>query len=468
MTARNLTRGSVKLASAGGRAPEVRVIDSIHEDGAKLVELSGEAITALRAAQPGLRVVPVVYYETARAPRVAIGVSSASVRAIVGPTWTVSVIDRVSRAPVAGVDVIAFTDFAKREGVPARTDAGGVCALSFAVGVVSVERLYAYAPGGYWSALLERVPVSGAATIELRPVRLDESDGLQHYYQPAGDSDGRGVKVGVVDAGVALAHPDLVVSGGENTVPGENAPDFGDNGMEGHGTHVAGIIGARGTRPTGMRGLAPGAELFAYRVFGQGKESASNYSIAKAIDRAIEHGCDVVNLSLGGLVNDVAVDAAIDDALQRGCVVVAAAGNDGRKPLRYPAASPGAIAVTALGRIGTFPVDTIDTAEIAPPYGQDPNDFIALFSNVGSRVALTAPGVGIVSTLPADRYGVMSGTSMACPAVSGLAARLLGQNAALLGAPRDVHRSGTITKFLLASARALQLGPDLEGQGLPR
>jgi subtilisin len=217
-----------------------------------------------------------------------------------------------------------------------------------------------------------------------------------------------------------------------------------------------------------MQGQAPGTEIFAYRVFGQGQPRATNYSIAKAIDRALAHGCDIVNLSLGGRDLDVATQAAIDVALERGCVVIAAAGNDGRRPVSYPAAVKGAIAVTALGRIGAFPVDSVDTAEIGMPPGQDPNDFIALFSNIGPQVALTAPGVGIVSTLPPDRYGVMSGTSMACPAVSGFAARLLARDATLLGATRDLNRSGTLTSALIASARALPFGPYFEGQGLPR
>jgi subtilisin len=76
-----------------------------------------------------------------------------------------------------------------------------------------------------------------------------------------------------------------VVAGGLNCVTGEKDPnDFGDNG-EGHGTHVGGIIAAKGTPPRGFRGLAPGVALRSYRVFGKGTEGASNYDIAKAIDQ---------------------------------------------------------------------------------------------------------------------------------------------------------------------------------------
>ena len=159
--------------------------------------------------------------------------------------------------------------------------------------------------------------------------------------------------MGVVDTGVG-PHPDLVVDGGENTVVGEDPKDFEDNG-EGHGTHVGGIIAARGKPPTGIRGLAPGVKLRSYRVFGKAAGGASNYSIAKAINRAVADGCDLINLSLGGGPSDPAIASAIHSARQQGVVVIAAAGNEDRSPVDFPGADPLCIAVTALGRKGTFP-----------------------------------------------------------------------------------------------------------------
>jgi hypothetical protein len=132
-------------------------------------------------------------------------------------------------------------------------------------------------------------------------------------FQPVTFNRNRSIRVTIViDTGIA-AHPDLVIDGGENTVVGEDPQDFGDNG-DGHGTHVAGIIAARGTPPSGIRGLAPAVTLRSYWVFGKNAEGASNFSIAKAVDRAVKDGCHLINMSLGGGPRDEATHSAIADA----------------------------------------------------------------------------------------------------------------------------------------------------------
>ena len=460
-----------RMQLAGGAVPRsMRIIDSIHEDGAKLVELAPEALPALRAAQPGIRIVPLRYYEPARTQRMRLASSSgAAAHVTATQSWNVTVVDRTTKQPIEGVSVVAFRNFASRIGAEGTTDAHGRCLLTFDTKPQSVERLYAYARGGYWSGFREALSTSADYTVDLEQVTPASPDGLQFYYPtPAADSDGSGVCVGVVDTGVALTHPDLHVDGGANTVVGEASHDFGDNGEEGHGTHVAGIIAAHGQHPNGMRGLAPDVKLRSYRVFGQGQGQASNYAIAKAIDRAIADGCDLINLSLGGSADDEATRAAIEDANAQGVVVIAAAGNDGHQPVSYPAADPHAIAVTALGRLGTFPKDSVDMGDVGKPFGPSGEDYIALFSNIGPQVDLTAPGVAIVSTLPPATYGALSGTSMACPAVTGFAAKLLSSNGGILTAARDAARAEAIMSAMLKSAVSLELGPEYEGHGLMR
>jgi subtilisin len=87
--------------------------------------------------------------------------------------------------------------------------------------------------------------------------------------------------------------------------------------------------------------------LRSYRVFGKGTEGASNFSIAKALDQAVADGCDLINMSLGGGPHDEATHSAIATARAKGAVVIVAAGNDGRKPVSFPASDSLTLAVSA-------------------------------------------------------------------------------------------------------------------------
>jgi subtilisin family serine protease len=230
---------------------------------------------------------------------------------------------------------------------------------------------------------------------------------------------------------------------------------------------VAGIIAARGRPPEGVRGLAPAVNLRSYRVFGQDSDSATNYAITKAIDRAVEDGCDLINLSLGGGPADEAIESAIQYARSRGSLVIAAAGNERRQPVSFPASYSLSLAVSAMGRKGTFPAGTTQTGEVASPYGTDKKNFLAAFTNVGPELDLTAPGVGIISTYPGG-HAVLDGTSMACPAAAGAAAAFLSARPELLGLPRDSARSEAMARAVLRRAKTLGFGSLYEGQGLIR
>jgi subtilisin family serine protease len=269
----------------------------------------------------------------------------------------------------------------------------------------------------------------------------------------------------VIDSGIALNHADLVVSGGQNTVTGEKPGDFGDNGGEGHGTHVAGIIASRGKPPSGIRGVAPGVTLRSYRVFGKGAPNAANFAIAKAIDAAVADGCDLINMSLGGGAPDSLTAEALAAAHNAGVVVLAANGNDSRQPVSFPAANSMCQAVSAMGRVGTFPKGTEPNGSIAAPHGKDKKNFIADFSNIGPETDLTGPGVGVISTVPTG-FGVMSGTSMATPAETGAAARLLASKPDILKMPRDQNRAAAMISAIAGACNLLGFGAIYEGKGM--
>jgi subtilisin family serine protease len=440
--------------------PTFRVLDSVHEDGAKLVEMTPETANEFKAHQPGVRIVPVVYFHPARQRVTIAGKVKAAAAAV---RTTVTVRSKADDTPVRGAVVVAFTDFENRIGAQATTGANGSVKLNLG-SAARIERLYVYGPVGFWGGFRKNVSTGGQVKVAVHPVELGFNDSVRNYYGVGEPTAGAGVTVGVVDTGVG-PHDDLTVSGGANTVFGEPDADFADNG-DGHGTHVAGIIAAAGTPPAGLRGIAPGVTLRSYRVFGAGAGGASNFAIAKAISKAVEDGCDLINLSLGGADSDLATASAISVARQNGVAVFAATGNDDRSPVSFPAADPLCLAVTALGRKGTFPKGSVEEADVLGPFGDDADEFIAAFSNVGGEVDLTGPGVGVLSTVPGG-YQPMSGTSMACPAITGFTARLLTGRADILGLPKTQARSDEIARLVLLAARRRGFPAEFEGNGLP-
>ena len=487
---RTQLQGVVKASAKVGaklKATAFNVVASLNEDGVKLVEATPEMMSALRFEQPGLRAVPEVFYrpavEVARLLHKAAKPAGASLAAT-AKKLVVTVTNAKTGAPVAGVNIVGFTNFAARTGTSGTTSSTGKVTLTV-TGTAKYERVYAqHELPGLWSFLGKNVSTNGALAIKLDPLDLTATDSLRHFHTVGGDlTVGAGVKVGVIDSGIDGTHPDLQVPGGSALagglvcVPGTPANQLNNFGPSGpHGTHVAGIIAGRGAAPTGMRGIAPGVGLFAYKVFDDTPNSGSSFGIIKAIRQGIADGCDLLNMSLsfdqdensGPPVVDVAIQEAIAEAHAAGVVVLAAAGNDGRKPVSYPAMDDLAIAVSAVGRKGTFPTKSSESGDVAAPFGTDPMNFLAAFSNVGAALDVAGAGVGVVSTVPGGGHAPMSGTSMACPAVTGVLARLLANTPAVLNMPRDANRADAIKALLFAHAQSLGLGVLNEGKGLPK
>jgi subtilisin len=457
-----------------GAPSSFRVLHSIQENGPKVAAMTKPAALALRLDNPELRVLPVVYFQPALGPALRAEAKPSMAKTKAKPAATVTrsgvAVMGSDGTPVAKATVVALTDFAQRIGVEAKTDAKGVASLALPPGA-KVEILAVLPPAGYWSHLARDVKLAAERKIRLQALDLATPDALRQCYPAAVGAGvrGRGVTVGIVDTGVDGTHPDLkaAISGGRNLLINEDSGDWGPRpGKEGHhGTHVAGIVGGRGAAP----GVAPEATLRSYRVFPAGDGGAPNYAIADAITSAIEDGCDLINLSLGGGPPDELTRDAINYAWDRGVVCIIAAGNDGRRPVAYPGAFPLAVAVSASGWKGSFPTNTTESLDVQAPYSaKNKSAFVARFSNIGPQIDLTGPGVGIVSTLPGGGYGPLSGTSMACPAVAGVTAVLLSRNLPVLNATRDKIRSEAVFKMLGEAAKPLEYGGrDYEGYGLP-
>jgi subtilisin family serine protease len=438
---------------------DMRVIDSVAENGPKLVTMDAAAAAQANASGSVTRAVPVVTYKLPQ-PMVKPTTSPAPAA---GFPVVVECLEVGSGTPIPNAEVIAFDNFVLRTGAAGVTDAAGRVSLSLSA--PAIDRLYVYTSSSHWGAYRSGVPAIGTVRVDVEPVVLPYMDAVRHYYGASRYVAATGVTVGVIDTGVG-PHPDLRILSGRNTVTGEPPGAFDD--WNGHGSHVAGLIGANGAAGAGLRGVAPGIGVRAYRVFGAGGAGATNYSILKAMILAANEQCDIINLSLGGGPYDPIVEEAIIDARDQGMLVVIAAGNDGRGPVSYPARYPGATAVSAMGREGTFPAGSVAEGDVErPPYPTDPLEFIASFSNIGVEIAVTGPGVGVLSTLPGGSHGPMSGTSMAAPVVAGAAASLLSQNAAIFGMARDRARSDAIERLLQTNCTKRGFGLLYEAFGLP-
>jgi subtilisin len=446
---------------------DVSVVDTVAENSAKLVDISSEAAALLNSPGSPVRAVKEVFYPL---PRPAEGTVNTAATAAAGATvnsFKVQVSNAQTGAMIAGCKVTAFSNFQNRIGTAGITDASGEVMLSLSS--ATVERVIASpAPGnGFWSGYLANVPASGVLQVKVPPFAMPHTDCVRHYFGASNFIPATGVTVGVIDTGCG-PHADLNIVGGRNTVTGEPANAMSDGHY--HGTHVAGLVGARGTAANGVRGVAPGVGINAYRVFGANAPGASNYAILKAMILAASDQCDIVNLSLGGGPHSEIVEEAIIDARNQGMLVVIAAGNDYRAAVSYPAAYAGATAVTAMGREGTVPPGSSEELQIVrPPYSSaDPLEFIAGFSNVGPQIAVTGPGVGAISTLPNNRIGPLSGTSMAAPVIAGAAACLLSQNPGIHAMIRDRTRSNAIEHLLQTNCAQRGFGLMFEGFGLPQ
>jgi subtilisin family serine protease len=249
---------------------------------------------------------------------------------------------------------------------------------------------------------------------------------------------GTGVTVAIVDSGADLSHPDLVPNLWTNTgeIPGNGIDDDGNGYVDdvhgydfvdddgtpqdanGHGTHVAGIVGARGGNGIGVAGVAWNVKLMIVRVLDANAQGTTT-SVAEGVRYAVDNGARIVNLSLAGPSSTPDLEAAIQYAQAHGVLVVVAAGNDGQdlaSAPTYPAAYPEAnvIGVAATTRDGG----------------------LSTVSDYGPGADVAAPGEEILSTALGGGYEWRTGTSMAAPQVTGALA-------------------------LLASAR-----PDLDGPGL--
>ncbi|MFJ7467841.1 S8 family serine peptidase [Peribacillus frigoritolerans] len=206
--------------------------------------------------------------------------------------------------------------------------------------------------------------------------------------------------VAIIDDGIDRNHEDLkgrIVNAYDTIRNRKHIIPKGE-----HGTHIAGIIAGSANNGIGGTGVAPNVKLMPINVFDG--EYADTADIIDAIHYAVQQKANIINMSLGDTSYSESLNKAVQEAYKKGVLIVAAAGNEGDMGKNvqrvYPAAFSHVISVAAT-----------NSSDKRPSY-----------SNYHSTVDIAAPGDDILSTLPNDKYGWMSGTSMATPMVAGVAA----------------------------------------------
>lgn len=257
------------------------------------------------------------------------------------------------------------------------------------------------------------------------------------------------VQVAIIDSGIDVNHPEFrgrLMTGYNYLAPG--SPPLDDYG---HGTHVAGLIGAVANNALGVAGVAPKVRIDARKVLNsQGSGTISN--VSKAIREAADAGAEIINLSLESSAPNPTMEAAVQYAYSKGVLLIAAAGNFYPSPVSWPAAYSEVVAVAATNY----------------------NDKHATYSNAGPQVELAAPGgergLSILSTwpggvkcrdnttvLPLSDYCTSEGTSMAAAIVSGAAA--------LIKSVQPGYSAEQIRQLLRTSATPLNESATMVGSG---
>jgi subtilisin family serine protease len=251
---------------------------------------------------------------------------------------------------------------------------------------------------------------------------------------------GKGIRIGILDTGIDRSHPGLM----ENIAEGYDAIGRGDWGDEnGHGTHVAGVIGAKKRGDAGIAGMAPEVRLLPIRVLGKSGEGWTS-DIIDGIDWCLRNGCRILNLGFGSPFYNRSFEDAVLRAAAAGTLIVSAAGEDPSGRPLYPAGYGHVLAVTAVD----------DTGRLFLP------------NPAGTDVDFAGPGLAIYSTYKWGSYATLSGSSMAAAYVTALAALRMEQYLRAGLSPA----ADTIRRDLIQSSE--NLGPPgwdpVFGYGIPK
>jgi len=442
---------------------EAEVIASSADARRVLIEATLEQKTAIEAQGDVVLHVNNEYRVAAMHSRL-LAATTTSTLAATGPHRYRYLVATQDGTPVSEASVVVCL----KDDLTARgmTDQDGI--VEFSLKFPETLNVYAYPKENYWCSAIDKSETSeDSRRLVVEPLTLPYKDSLDHFRSPGTGKEskkGLGIKVAVIDTGVDQHAdlPSLVVQ--KTVLNGEDYEGCSDNWMA-HGTHVAGIIAGS------KHGVAPCAQLMGYAVFPKdaSKGTAGSLDISTAIDLAVQDGAHVINLSLGWEFQgdvDVAVAESIKLAVKAGVVVVAATGNDSAERVTFPATLDEVCAVGAVAAKDKFFVSSTHRY-VESRAANSMGDFVPTFSNYEKgKVQVAAPGLAVVSTTLTSGYTSMSGTSMATPVVSGLAAKLLSDNPSLLKLQGEA-RVSAVLELLYNGCEHYELDSEYVGAGIP-
>ncbi|HVF05401.1 MAG TPA: S8 family serine peptidase [Frankiaceae bacterium] len=248
-------------------------------------------------------------------------------------------------------------------------------------------------------------PVTGSLVNGAADFDVDAPEGWDAAFGPGSFPSTGGVRVGILDTGIDRTHVDLlnktVACATANAIIGVvTEGTCSDDNL--HGTHVAGTVAAITGNGVGVAGVAPNAPLAIFKALNAAGDGYYADVIAGIHWLHTKGGAKIISMSIGG-PQDSALDAELTEAAAAGVLLIAAAGNDGDATKNWPAYHRDVMSVSSVSQDGT----------------------LSWFSTCNTDVEIAAPGEDIWSTFPSNTYGVISGTSMSTPHVSGVASMVM-------------------------------------------
>ena len=289
--------------------------------------------------------------------------------------------------------------------------------------------------------------VTGSLVRGVADVDIDAPEGWDTAFGTGAIPATGGTRVGIIDTGIDRSHADLLnktktcataITGTGTVVSGSCSDD------NVHGTHVAGTIGAVTDNTLGVAGVAPNAEFGIFKALDAAGTGFYADVIAGVHWMHTAGGVKIVSMSIGGPRDD-ALDRELTEAAAAGLLLIAAAGNDGDSTANYPAFHRDVMSVGAVDAAGKR----------------------ASFSNCNSDVEIAAPGVDVWSTVPGNAYAALSGTSMATPHVSGVAALIMSVKGSDAASTRSTLKSSAQGNGGCNGTGIANLAAALGGGGTP-